>query len=66
MTALALMLGGLACQTVAVLIRTDTARSKALAFDLRIAFLVLYAVGLFFLVRYSLKNRKWRETGRWE
>lgn len=40
--------------------------SKSLSFALRIATLVFWIGGLILMVRHKTKERKWRETGKWE
>src|SRR5690348_13438021 len=44
----------------------ETPETKALGLGLRIAGVVLMIVGLIFMRRHHAKERKWRETGKWE
>jgi len=63
-TFLAFWIPALILMAAAIFVNPD--ESRPLYFAMRIASIVLMLGGLFFMVRYKRKERKWRETGEWK
>ena len=55
---------GIVLQVAALVV--ETPESKALHRSLQVASLVFMIAGLIFMLRHQTKERKWRETGKWE
>ncbi len=63
---LGLWIPALILMAAASFINADTPAGRHLVFAMRVGSDVFMLVGLFLLVRYKRKQRRWRETGEWK